>query len=91
MARWSSRSGTAASVQVLDAGGIRPFRTLGRPASKKRQGAKSREAGPAAGSRALWGFQVNGAFDGGATLGDATRMTARRGARECGRCVQGGV
>ena len=31
--------------RFLDAGGIDPVRTLGRPASKKRQGTKSREAG----------------------------------------------
>ena len=62
--------------RFLDAGGIRPLRTLGWPASKKRQGAKSREAGPAAGS-AVWGFQVGGAFDRDATLGDATGLRAR--------------
>src|SRR5271165_5846959 len=42
--------------RFLDAVGVKPVRALGRPASKKRQGAKSRPSGPAAGSRALWGF-----------------------------------
>ena len=77
----------AASVQVFGRRRRKPLHALGGPASKKRQGAKSRSAGPAAGSGALWGFQVGGAFDGGATLGDATRMSVPRGGRASVRSV----
>ena len=85
-ARWARSSVIGISAPYLcrfwDAGDTKPVRTLGRPASKKRQGTKSRSAGPAAGSRALWGFQVGGTFDGGATVGDAIRMRARGGERK---------
>ena len=66
--------------RFLDAGGIDPVRTLGRPASKKRQGTKSREAGLRLGGLPLWGFEVGGAFDGGAASSDATCKLARGGA-----------
>ncbi len=80
--------------RFLDAGGIRPLRTLGRPASKKRQGAKSRQAGPAAGSRALWGFQVGVASGGGerpgrGDSGACTRRRARAWKERSGRGLRG--
>ena len=59
--RVRSFSRTPAPVQVFGRRRGRSVRALGRPASKKRQGAKSRSAGPAAGSRALWGFQCQSA------------------------------
>ena len=69
--------------RFLDAGGINLVRTLGRPASKKRQGTKSRGAGPWLGGVPLWGFQVCGAFDGGAASG-------RRDLHACARRGVGG-
>ena len=66
----------ALMCRFLDAGGIGPLRPLGRPASKKRQGAKSRSAGPTAGVSAMgisgW-WRVRWRRDTGA----AARMTAR--------------
>ena len=44
--------------RFLDAGGINPFRTLGRPASKKRQGTKSREAGQRLGGERYGDFRL---------------------------------
>jgi hypothetical protein len=41
-----------------------PFRTLWRPASKKRQGTKSREVALAV-RRALWGFDGGAELEGG--------------------------
>ena len=43
-------------MQVFGRRHDEPFHALWRPASKKRQGTKSREVGGLAGQRALWGF-----------------------------------
>jgi len=48
----------------LDAGNNETFRTLRGPASKKRQGTKSREVGHPAEQRALLGWHVGAALDG---------------------------
>jgi uncharacterized membrane protein YidH (DUF202 family) len=68
----------AGLVQVSGRRRRRTLRTLGRPASRKRQGTKSRSAGPAAGSGALWGFQVGGASGGGETPGRRDRGACTR-------------
>ena len=75
--------GTANLVQVSGRRRQRPVRMLERPASRKRQGTKSRSARAEAGSRALWGFQVGGAFDGGAAPG-------RRDPGDCAPCRREG-
>ena len=57
--RWQTRFlGWPLMCRFLDAGGVKPVRALGRPASKKRQGAKSRQAGPAAGSWRYGDFRL---------------------------------
>ena len=66
--------------RFLDAGGTEALHTRGGPASKKRQGAKSRGAGQRLDGERYGGFQVSGAFDGGETLGrrDLDACTPRR-------------
>ena len=44
--------------RFLDAGGTEAFRPLGEPASKKRQGAKSREAGQRLGGERYGDFRL---------------------------------
>ena len=80
----ANRTGTAAAVQVF---GRRRHQASPRARTAGVQKAPGHEVAgsrAAAGRRALWGFQVSGAFDGGATLGrrdlDAcTRRRAREG------------
>jgi hypothetical protein len=44
--------------RFLDAGGTKALRTLSKPASKKRQGTKSREAGRPVGSQRYGDFRL---------------------------------
>ena len=78
-------------VQVSGRRRQRVLGALGRPASRKRQGTKSRSAGPTAGSRELWGFQVSGAFDGGETSKRRDPCACARRWRLRGRSISGGV
>jgi hypothetical protein len=64
----------------LDAGNDDTLGALSWPASKKRQGTKSREVWHPAVQRVLWGSYVGGDLDGG--RGASTR---RRGMRACRR------
>jgi hypothetical protein len=77
--------------RFLDAGGTKLLRTLGEPASKKRQGAKSREAGQGLGGERYGDFRLAAHSMEARRLGDAGCMLARGGGRERGRSVPGGV
>ena len=77
--------------RFLDAGGINSLRRLGRPASKKRQGAKSRGAGPRLGVERYGDFRLAAYSMEARHRGDATRMPVRGGGREGGRSVPRGV
>ena len=61
-----------AFVQVFGCRQDAPFHALWRPASKKRQGTKSREVGHRVGQRALWGFDGDAELEGGCD-GDGMR------------------
>jgi hypothetical protein len=66
--------------RFLDAGGIRPIRTLRRPASKKRQGAKSRAAGQRPGGERYGDFRLAAHSMEAGRWGDATwRLHAATG------------
>ena len=75
--------------RFLDAGGIETLRTLGKPASKKRQGAKSREAGPRLGVGRYGEFRLAAhsveARHWGSDSDVCTRRRAREGKKRPGR------
>ena len=77
--------------RFLDAGGIDPFRTLGRPASRKRQGTKSRSAGQRLGGERYGDFRLAAYSMEARRRSDGTRMPVRGGGREGGRSVPRGV
>ena len=64
---------------------------LRRPASKKRQGARSRAAGQGLGGERYGDFRLAAHSMEAGHWGDATCMAARGGGRESGRSVPGGV
>jgi hypothetical protein len=63
--------------RFLDAGGTKPLHALGGPASKKRQGAKSREAGPRLGVERYGDFRLA-----------AHSMEARHWGRDLDACTR---
>ena len=69
-----------ALCRFLDAGGINPLRRLGRPASKKRQGTKSRGGGP----------RLDGLRYGDFRLAEHS-MEVRRRRRDLHACARRGV
>jgi hypothetical protein len=75
----------------LDAGDTKPLHTLGEPASKKRQGTKSREAGPRLGVERYGDFRLAVDSMEARHWGGATWMRARGGGRKSGRSVRTGV
>jgi len=68
--------------RFLDAGGINPLRALGRPASEKRRGTKSRSAGQGLGCERYGDFRLAAHSIEVGRWGDATRIPGRGGGEE---------
>ncbi len=77
--------------RFLDAGGTALCCTLSEPASKKRQGTKSREAGQRLGGGRYGDFRFAAHSMEARQWGDATCMPARGGGRESEESVPGWV
>jgi hypothetical protein len=76
--------------RFLDAGGTEALHTRGGPASKKRQGAKSRGAGRRLGGERYGDFRLAARSMEAGHWGDATCMPAPGGGRESERSVPAG-
>ena len=85
-------SGMSVPVQVFGTPALTSGRlALRRPASKKRQGTKSRDVWGAAGQPALWVFDVVAVFVAGATLGRGDLHAWTQGGRERENAVSAGA
>ena len=84
-------AGRLRMCRFLDAGGTETLHTRGEPASKKRQGTKSREAGRRLGGERYGDFRLAAHSMEAGHWGDATCMPARGGGRESEGSVPGGV